>query len=103
MGAALLRGRDEGSERPAQAPAAPIPPPPTPARKKNGRAPPGGVPRGGVPPGAPPVLTPPVLMTAPTGASWEAARVILDRGLLTPQLRVAALEGKGILAVLVRV
>ena len=56
----------------------------------------------GVPPVAPPVLTPPVLMTAPTGASWEAVRVILDRGLLTPQLRVAALEGKVILAVLVR-
>jgi len=45
---------------------------------------------------APPVLTPPVLMTAPTGASWEAARVILDRGLLTLQLRVENLLGAAV-------
>jgi len=51
---------------------------------------------------ATPVLTPPILLTAPTEASPEAARVILDRELLTPQLRVAALEGRVILAVLVR-
>ena len=44
---------------------------------------------------------PPALLTAPTEASSEAARVILDRELLTPQLRVAALEGRVILAVLV--
>lgn len=50
----------------------------------------------------PPVLTPPALLTAPGDAPPEAVRVILDRTLLTPQLRLAAADGKVVLAVLVR-
>ena len=48
------------------------------------------------------MLTAPVLVTVPIDAPAEAARVILDRAMLTPQLRLAALEGRVILAVLVR-
>ena len=50
-----------------------------------------------------PVLIPPVLLTAPEAASSQSAQVILDRTMLTPQLRITALEGRVVLAVLVRV
>jgi protein TonB len=48
------------------------------------------------------VLTPPALLTAAGGEFFEWAQVILDRSVLTPQLRATALEGKVVLAVLVR-
>lgn len=50
-----------------------------------------------------PVLTPPVLLTASEAASSQSAQVTLDRTMLTPQLRITALEGRVVLAVLVRV
>jgi len=57
-----------------------------------------------LPPSPPPALSPPVLLTAPSDAltETETTAVLLDRQLLTPQLRVAALEGRVVLAILVR-
>lgn len=49
-----------------------------------------------------PVLSPPVLLAVPGGAPPDAVRVILDRELLTPRLRVAAAGGTVVLAILVR-
>ncbi len=49
-----------------------------------------------------PVIAPPVLLAAPADYPSEATRVVLDRALLTPQLRVAAVEGRVVLALLVR-
>ena len=81
-----------------------IAPPPRPPEDatEHGESPPqpAGPPR--VHPAPPPVLIPPALLTTPAEAPPEAARVILDRELLTPQLRIAALLGRVILAVLVR-
>lgn len=48
-----------------------------------------------------PVLTPPVLLTGPA-AEAAPVEVSLDRGMLTPQLRAAAVAGRVVLAVLVR-
>lgn len=49
-----------------------------------------------------PLLIPPVLLTAPEASSAQPVQVILDRAMLAPQLRTTALEGRVVLAILVR-
>src|SRR5437773_6182309 len=50
----------------------------------------------------PPVLTPPVLLTPVAGYPAEGYRVVLDRSVLTPQLRVEAAQGRVVLRLRVR-
>lgn len=49
-----------------------------------------------------PVLTAPVLLTQPAAYPDEALHIVLDRALITPELRVVAAEGRVVLKVLVR-
>ncbi|PYP22445.1 MAG: hypothetical protein DMD53_02535 [Gemmatimonadetes bacterium] len=49
-----------------------------------------------------PFLTPPVLLTPVAGYPAGGYRVVLDRSVLTPQLRVEAAQGRVVLRMLVR-